>query len=138
MFTQRIVDLKYLTPSQIVDVVYEGHSRRFAVEAVSASKNTSGDDLAVLASDLDQLSLESKPRLWTVGWDTFVTIVNNADKPQTVETASFEPNSTHAVVLNLCSLLQKESTQVCHLMRTTLLVVLTSKLLRFGTSSRSL
>ncbi|KIP01719.1 hypothetical protein PHLGIDRAFT_336943 [Phlebiopsis gigantea 11061_1 CR5-6] len=68
--------------------MYEGHSRRFAVEAVSATKNTSGDDLAVLASDLDQLSLESKPRLWTVGWDTFVTIVNNADKPQTVETSA--------------------------------------------------
>lgn len=82
------VDSKYLTPSQIVDIVYEGQSSRFAVQSVSTAETGPDDDLIALESNLDQLSLEPKPKLWTVGWDTFVAIVDNSDKSVSKESVS--------------------------------------------------
>lgn len=72
-----------------MDVVYEGQSRRFAVQSVSTAEASLDDDLVALEFNLDQLSLGSKPKLWTVGWDTVVTIIDNSDKPPPKESVSF-------------------------------------------------
>jgi AAA family ATPase len=71
------VDLKYLTHTQIVEVVYEGHTRQFSVVSVTAfraAKNESDDDLAEV---LQSLSIQSKPQVWTVGWDSYVRILES-------------------------------------------------------------
>lgn len=48
------------------------------MQSISGSSSPSQDDLSELASSLDGLALESKPQLWTVGWDTFVTILDDS------------------------------------------------------------
>lgn len=74
-------------------MVYEGCSRRFAVQSVSTASGTQQSDLSALASDLDQLSLGSTPKLWTVGWDTFVAVVDESRKASTEEVSTSDiPN----------------------------------------------
>ena len=70
------VDLKYLTRNQVIEVVYESESRRFVFGSASTS---SEDSVSGLADGLSQMSVEprSAPRMqsvWTVGWDTAVSI----------------------------------------------------------------
>lgn len=69
------VDLKYLTHTQIVEIVYEGHTRQFSVVSVSSvqvSRNQSADDLE---ERFGSLSVRSEPQVWTVGWDSCVRIL---------------------------------------------------------------
>ncbi|EMD39468.1 hypothetical protein CERSUDRAFT_111775 [Gelatoporia subvermispora B] len=70
---EALVDLKYLSPTQTVDVVYEGRTRRFTVSSVSTAEadDNAGKDLAAA---LQTLSLDTTPQLWTVGWDTTVVL----------------------------------------------------------------
>lgn len=68
----------------MVEVVYEGKLRRFVVLSVIGASSTQNDDLDNLAAQLDGLALGSKPRLWTVGWDTFVTVVDEGSKATNV------------------------------------------------------
>ncbi|KZT22814.1 AAA-domain-containing protein [Neolentinus lepideus HHB14362 ss-1] len=76
-----LVDLKFLTPTQTVEVVYEGRRRTFTVLSVSAQSRCVSDDSTALAEDLQSLSIHSPTRLWTVGWDTTVII----DEPRSKE-----------------------------------------------------
>ncbi|PCH40447.1 AAA family ATPase [Wolfiporia cocos MD-104 SS10] len=80
LIREALVDLKYLTPTQTLDVVYEGQGRRFCVTAVSANQeieDTSGSDLA---RSLEALSLHASPKLWVVDWDTAVFIDQKQDE----------------------------------------------------------
>lgn len=75
-FRSNSVDLKYLTHTQIVEAVYEGYTRQFAVVSVSAvqeSQNDLVDD--DLAEGFGSLSIQSTPQIWTVGWDSCVRIL---------------------------------------------------------------
>ncbi|EKM47994.1 uncharacterized protein PHACADRAFT_214999, partial [Phanerochaete carnosa HHB-10118-sp] len=81
LLREALVDLKYITHSQLVEVVYEGRNRRFAVQSVSRAINNGQNDLNELATNLNELALDSKPKLWTVGWDTFVTIYDDSKGP---------------------------------------------------------
>ncbi|EIW59744.1 AAA family ATPase [Trametes versicolor FP-101664 SS1] len=66
-----LIDLGYLTPTQTLDVVYEGKTRRFAVTSVRAYGEA--DDDTDLAAGVQALSLaDAPPKLWTVGWETTV------------------------------------------------------------------
>jgi AAA family ATPase len=81
--TPRSVDLKYLTPGQLVQVVYEGRPRRFRVV-------TSGDALDAtdrLTAQMDALSVTSpRPRIWSVGWDAVVSL-DTLDDPSSARPA---------------------------------------------------
>ncbi|KAI0823937.1 AAA family ATPase [Trametes gibbosa] len=71
LIRESLIDLGYLTPTQTLDVVYEGKKRRFTVSSVSTSRAT--DEDADIAASVQSLSLQDgPPRLWTVGWDTTV------------------------------------------------------------------
>ena len=76
------MDLKFLTNTQNVEVAFEGRSRRFEVVAISASDFSSDDEQ--LAHSFQDMSLVSQNTLWTVTWDTFVSVVNDTkvSKPE--------------------------------------------------------
>jgi hypothetical protein len=70
------VDLKYLTPYQVVEVPYEGRLRRFKVIAATSSSEKA---VSSLAQGITQLSLSASDTarmlsVWAVGWDTVVTV----------------------------------------------------------------
>ncbi|KAH8082458.1 AAA family ATPase [Cristinia sonorae] len=73
---EALVHLKYLTPTQTLDVTYEGVSRRFKLVSVSAQLNNDSDSAEELAYDLQKLDISRSSNLWTVGWDTVVTILD--------------------------------------------------------------
>lgn len=91
------VDLKYLTSTQVIEVVYEGKTRRFELHSVSTQHSDAPDSVAALAADLDNLGLHSTPQLWTVGWDSFVTVVDNGKEPteEKVKVALWPSNATN-------------------------------------------
>ncbi|KAI0662110.1 AAA family ATPase [Cubamyces menziesii] len=72
LIRESLIDLGYLTPTQTLDVVYEGRTRRFAVTSVSTQSEADGG--ADLAASIQSLSLSdaAPPKLWTVGWETTV------------------------------------------------------------------
>ncbi|KAJ7212237.1 AAA-domain-containing protein [Mycena pura] len=63
-----LVDLKYVTSEQIIEVTYEQHLRRFAVTYVPLQK-------ASLETKFDALSVGKMREVWTVSWDTAVYLV---------------------------------------------------------------
>ncbi|KIK98539.1 hypothetical protein PAXRUDRAFT_9477 [Paxillus rubicundulus Ve08.2h10] len=81
LLREHLVGLKFLTPSQILEVLYEGRQRRFSVESVSARPGT-GDSVSSITEDVKSLSIYSQPSLWTVGWDTSVNVLDNVSDDQ--------------------------------------------------------
>ncbi|CAL1713789.1 unnamed protein product [Somion occarium] len=79
LIREALVNLKYLSPTQTLDVVYEGQCRRFSLASVSTMKGTVPVELDDLTNGLSKLSLQTTPQLWTVGWDTIVTLID--EKP---------------------------------------------------------
>lgn len=71
-----IVHLKYLTSTQTLDVTYEGAIRRFKVVSVSTSVEKEEESTDDLAQELQKLDINPSTSLWTVGWDTLVTIID--------------------------------------------------------------
>ncbi|KAK7689982.1 hypothetical protein QCA50_006623 [Cerrena zonata] len=76
LIREALVNLKYVTPTQSLDVFYEGRCRRFAVSSVSTFKETQTNQIENLTADLSQLNLANSRKLWTVGWDTVVTVID--------------------------------------------------------------
>lgn len=85
------MDLKYLTSTQTVEVKYEGQKRRFSVSSISSQQSTSGESFVDLTHGLGTLSIDSRPQLWTVGWDSAVLILGNEvdDKTQAFHKVSW-------------------------------------------------
>ncbi|KAI0727122.1 AAA family ATPase [Fomitopsis betulina] len=102
-----LVDQKYLTPTQIVEVSYEGRSRWFAVAAVTAEGNDSQEDLAAGLAALSVSDKKLHPCLWTVDWNVTVQLEHEdgekdgkpADKTSLGEgiERNADPNSYSAV-----------------------------------------
>ncbi|KAF7798284.1 hypothetical protein EIP86_009503 [Pleurotus ostreatoroseus] len=70
------VDLKYLTPTQRIDVIYEGVIRQFELHSVSTQMGPQADAINALSQDLEKLDLTTIRKIWTVSWDSFVVIVD--------------------------------------------------------------
>jgi AAA family ATPase len=70
------VDLKYITSSQVLETVYEGESRRFSVASVSR-QSTTADSITSLSDEFQHISTHASPRLWKVGWDSIVLILED-------------------------------------------------------------
>ncbi|KAJ7505432.1 AAA family ATPase [Mycena galericulata] len=73
LLRESLVDLKYVTSAQTIEVTYEQQVRRFAVIPPSSQRGEN------LESQLSDLSLATPCQVWTVGWDTTVTLVGNTD-----------------------------------------------------------
>ncbi|KAI0775577.1 AAA family ATPase [Trametes elegans] len=90
LIRESLIDLGYLTPTQTLDVVYEGKTRRFTVSSVSTQRET--DEGADLAAGVEALSLADSPsKLWTVGWETIVLL-----DPESSITAASSEQATNA------------------------------------------
>ncbi|KAJ6557368.1 AAA family ATPase [Mycena vulgaris] len=74
LIRESLVDLKYVTSAQTVEVTYEQEIRRFVV-TIPSSQGSPGD----LDSKFDALSLVAPRQVWTVGWDTSVFLVGHTD-----------------------------------------------------------
>ena len=76
------MDLKYITHTQIVEVIYEGHTRQFSVLSVSSVRRAADEGIDDLAKGLESLSIQSKPQVWAVDWDSSVRLLEkNVDHP---------------------------------------------------------
>ncbi|KAJ7784690.1 AAA family ATPase [Mycena metata] len=71
LIRESLVDLKYVTSAQTVEVVYEQEIRRFVIAPAQAE---------TLENQLDALSLGTARQVWTVGWDTSVILIGNSDE----------------------------------------------------------
>ncbi|KAJ7095978.1 AAA family ATPase [Mycena belliarum] len=74
LLREALVDLKYVTSRQIVEVIYEQKLRQFIVTSPSSQQSSEK-----LEFKFDALSLDTQPQLWTVGWDTSVSLAGNTD-----------------------------------------------------------
>ncbi|KAF9220516.1 AAA-domain-containing protein [Gyrodon lividus] len=105
LLREHLIGLKFLTPSQILKVIYEGQHRRFCVDSVSAPLETA-DSVSSIIEDVKSLSIHSQPSLWTVGWDTSVDVLDNntddeVDYPHKRDIESIEkstPSDAYAAV----------------------------------------
>ncbi|KIK70818.1 hypothetical protein GYMLUDRAFT_66032 [Collybiopsis luxurians FD-317 M1] len=91
LLRETLVDIKYLTPTQVLEVVYEKKTRRFSVVAVAAEGKTNIDDLA---DHFENLTLDSQPSIWIASWDSVVTIAEK-DEPDTTESSDIEILDKH-------------------------------------------
>ncbi|KAJ4485921.1 AAA family ATPase [Lentinula aciculospora] len=71
-----LVDVRYITSTQTLEVTYEGTPRRYSVEAVAAAK-TPRTTIVDLSERFETLGVDSQPNIWTVSWDTVVTITEH-------------------------------------------------------------
>ncbi|KAF8208825.1 AAA family ATPase [Mycena galopus ATCC 62051] len=69
---RNIVDLRYVTSAQTIEVTYEQEIRRFVVTPPSRH-------LENLETKFDALALGPASQVWIVGWDTSVVLAGNAD-----------------------------------------------------------
>ncbi|KAJ7254363.1 AAA family ATPase [Mycena haematopus] len=74
LIREALVDLKYVTSAQTVEVTYEQEIRRFVVTP------TPSQQLENLEAKFGALALGSACEVWTVGWDTSVVLVGNTDE----------------------------------------------------------
>ena len=74
------MDLKYITSTQTLEVLFEGKTRRFELQSVSTRFEEEGNSIDALAHDLDALGLDAKPHVWTVGWDSTVVVVDGSNE----------------------------------------------------------
>lgn len=70
------MDLKYITATQTLDVVYEGRKRTFGFHSVSTSSDASEDPVTSLSQGLAGVSLNNEVNVWTVGWDSTIAIID--------------------------------------------------------------
>ncbi|TFK68443.1 AAA-domain-containing protein [Pluteus cervinus] len=68
------VDLKYLTSSQVLEILYEGQTRRFVVVSVSATRDVP-ETPNTLVRDFDELSINPYRGVWYATWDTLVVLL---------------------------------------------------------------
>jgi hypothetical protein len=77
----RTVDLKYVLPTQVVQVQYEGRIRLFSVATMSTRKQNTRDPDSDISESLGALTMNAIARLYIVDWDTAVAIEDNVQAP---------------------------------------------------------
>ncbi|KAF9465782.1 P-loop containing nucleoside triphosphate hydrolase protein [Collybia nuda] len=82
LLRESLVDLKYITCAQIMEVKYEGQRRQFSISSISPLQSTTQEPVDDLARGLGQLSFSSNQQLWAVGWDSTVIIAGKEIEDQ--------------------------------------------------------
>ncbi|KAK2464581.1 hypothetical protein APHAL10511_003370 [Amanita phalloides] len=85
LLREMLVDLRYITASQILCVSYEGLQRRFTISSVSLARGNKLESERAdehLAQGMNELTIDTstphkhkRPDIWVVDWDTAVSIV---------------------------------------------------------------
>ncbi|KAF9034353.1 AAA family ATPase [Panaeolus papilionaceus] len=84
---EHLVNLKYITDCQVIELHYEGQYRRFTVDHVSNKASKGEEDLARGISDL---AIDRPAQIWTVNWDCTVSI--STERETTKEAPSQKPD----------------------------------------------
>jgi hypothetical protein len=95
---RRIVDLKYVLSTQVVQIQYESRMHLFSLGMVTTrTRNDRGPD-SNISESLGALNMDDATHIYIVDWDTTVTVEDNAQvsepKPKTVKKFS----SLHVVI----------------------------------------
>lgn len=77
LLREYLINLRYILPTQIIEVPYQGEIRTFSVDSVSAHHSASSGSVKAITRDLDSLAIQVRPSLWTAGWDTIVSIAED-------------------------------------------------------------
>jgi AAA family ATPase len=81
LFSHReLVDLKYITNTQIIELNYEGNRRRFIVHSIMPRSSLHSNATEIedkLSHDITALSLDKPKQLWSVTWDCIVRITSD-------------------------------------------------------------
>ncbi|KAG2359694.1 P-loop containing nucleoside triphosphate hydrolase protein [Suillus spraguei] len=77
LLREYLISLKYILSTQIIEVPYQGEIRIFSVDSVSAHHSASSDSVNTITRDLGLLATEVRPSLWTAGWETTVSILED-------------------------------------------------------------
>ncbi|KAI0299653.1 AAA-domain-containing protein [Multifurca ochricompacta] len=86
-----LVDLKYVSSTQVVQVQYEGKERLFSVASVSQTKRHPRDLTSHVSESLASLNIDDAPipSIYIVDWDTIVTMEDQGQvsesKPSTLD-----------------------------------------------------
>ena len=104
-----LVDLKYVTPTQVIEYKYEGHIRKFAFHSATpvnaSTKFSSTEVTGQLSRQLSKLSVESVPQLWTVSWDCDVSI--------STDDLSSREDTSHKASLQFCTCHDSSHDRAC-------------------------
>ncbi|KAG8910536.1 AAA+-type ATPase [Tulasnella sp. 417] len=94
-----LVDHRYITSSQVVQLTYEGRTREFRVRQVRPSSlDSSTGELESSLSSLSLDSAETRLQVWCVDWDTQVSIKEQDQKEQLDVNKRTVPNDAYAGV----------------------------------------
>ncbi|KAF7346185.1 AAA family ATPase [Mycena sanguinolenta] len=92
LIRETLVDLKYVTSVQVIEVTYEQQTRRFVVTSTADS----------LETKFDALTISPPCRVWTVGWDTSVVLIaDEVDSNPLAEVEVLPPGSENAAYQNV-------------------------------------
>ncbi|KAF9490589.1 AAA family ATPase [Pleurotus eryngii] len=87
LIRELIVDLKYLTSKQVIEVRYEGQLRRFSIASITSDKRSDGP----LEDAFTRLSVTPSTKLWTASWDTQVTLLESDKAENTAPAFAHKP-----------------------------------------------
>lgn len=77
LLREYLINLRYILPTQIIEVPYQGEIRTFSVDSVSAHHSASSGSVNAITRNLDSLAIQVRQSLWTAGWDTIVSIAED-------------------------------------------------------------
>ncbi|KAG6917166.1 hypothetical protein DXG01_003602 [Tephrocybe rancida] len=113
LLREYLVDLKYITCSQVLEVNYEDRKRQFSVISISTNRSEPVPE-EDLAHDLNNLSIDSKSNLWAVSWDSTVSLygtdtheASSSHKKEVEVLAPTSPNAAYSSVGGLNKQIQQ-------------------------------
>ncbi|KAG2127049.1 P-loop containing nucleoside triphosphate hydrolase protein [Suillus cothurnatus] len=77
LLREYLINLKYIVSTQIIEVPYQGEIRTFSIDSVSSHHSASNGSMNTITRGLHSLAIQVKPSLWTAGWDTIVSILED-------------------------------------------------------------
>ncbi|KAG1810902.1 P-loop containing nucleoside triphosphate hydrolase protein [Suillus subaureus] len=77
LLREHLINLKYILSTQIIEVSYQGEIRTFSIDSVSAHHSAPSGSVNTITRDLNSLAIQVSPSLWTAGWDTIVSILED-------------------------------------------------------------
>ena len=103
----QLVDLKYITNTQIIELNYEGNRRRFTVHSILPKGSLHNKDIEIedkLSHDISVLALDQPKQLWSVTWDSFVSIISD-DRTHTETAPAPHKVGTPSIFLHVTQLM---------------------------------
>ncbi|KAG2038831.1 P-loop containing nucleoside triphosphate hydrolase protein [Suillus americanus] len=77
LLREHLINLKYILSTQIIEVLYQGEIRTFSINSLSAHHSAPSGSVNTITCDLNSLEIQDSPSLWTAGWDTNVSILED-------------------------------------------------------------